>query len=75
MDASGSNQKNLSNNQISGDQFPCWSPDGNKIAFMSNRSTSGEETYWEICVMNSDGTNMVNITSNSLWDGLPDWVK
>jgi len=40
------------------DSAPEFSPDGKRIAFMSNRSG-----YWEIWVCNSDGSNPVQLTS------------
>ena len=36
MDNDGDNQRNLSNNDFE-DQFPSWSPDGKRIAFVSDR--------------------------------------
>ena len=41
---------------------------GDKIAFMSNRSGD-----WEIYVMNVDGTGLKRLTNNSSIDGLPTW--
>jgi Tol biopolymer transport system component len=38
-----------------------WSPDGNKILF-SRRMTVG---YWDIYVVNADGTGLTNITNTS----------
>lgn len=43
---------------------PCWSSDGNKIAF------TVEE---DICVVNVDGTNLVNLTHQTGYDGFPSW--
>jgi Tol biopolymer transport system component len=40
--------------------FPCFSPDGSRIAFSSTRSGN-----WDIYVMDRDGTNVVQITSGS----------
>ena len=45
MNADGTNQTNISNND-SGDHAPSWSPDGNKIAFQSYIDDN-----WEIYVM------------------------
>jgi len=75
MSAKGTNQVNITSNPISDDRSPCWSPDSKKIAFMSNRSTTAESNYWEICVMNADGSKVFNLSNNSYWDGFPRWVK
>jgi len=45
-----------------------WSPDGEKIAFTSDRD--GNE---EIYVMNADGSNQKNLTNNPCNDRDPDW--
>ncbi|HEX9649103.1 MAG TPA: hypothetical protein VGA21_00970 [Cyclobacteriaceae bacterium] len=45
---------------------PVWSPDGNQIAFYSNRDGD-----FEIYVVNSDGSNLRQITSNEFNDGSP----
>jgi TolB protein len=47
---------------------PAWSPDGRKIAFMSNRAGNPE-----IYVMNSDGTGVLRLTNNPAEDGQPAW--
>jgi len=45
--------------------FPSWSPDGKKIVF-----TSGKD----ICIMNTDGSNVVNLTNTpDIDDYLPIW--
>jgi Tol biopolymer transport system component len=75
MTVKGTNQVNITNNPISDDRSPCWSPDSKKIAFMSNRSTTAESNYWEICIINVDGGKVINLTNNSCWDGFPRWVK
>jgi Tol biopolymer transport system component len=50
------------------DSAPAWSPDGRQIAFESN--ADGDR---EIYVMNADGSNVRQITHNTLWDEGPAW--
>jgi TolB protein len=47
---------------------PAWSPDGQRIAFMSNRG--GNE---DIFVVNVDGAGMVNVTQSRGTDRTPVW--
>jgi hypothetical protein len=50
------------------DSAPAWSPDGRQIAFESN--LDGD---MEIFVMNADGSNVRQLTHNTLWDEGPAW--
>ena len=50
------------------DSAPAWSPDGRQIAFESD--ADGDR---EIYVMNADGSNVRQITHNTLWDEGPAW--
>jgi Tol biopolymer transport system component len=50
------------------DSAPAWSPDGRRIAFESNMDGD-----MEIYVMNADGSNVLQITHNTLWDEGPAW--
>lgn len=59
------------------DFTPSWSPDGQLIAFASNRHGNPD-----IYVMNTDGSRVVQLTRNpfarldllhSAWDGMPAW--
>ena len=82
MNADGSNQTWLINNHA---MCPSWSPDGFKIVFYSLIKDKNEETkiveetqYWheaniEIYIMNTDGSNQLNLTNNSAYDGYPSW--
>jgi TolB protein len=57
----------LSNTPAS-EWVPQWSPDGQKIAFSSDRDGDGE-----IYVINKDGSDLVQLTNNSGYDGRPRW--
>ncbi len=48
--------------------FPTWSPDSTKIACHYQYYSQ-----WEICLINADGTNQVQLTSNTVTDSFPAW--
>jgi TolB protein len=50
---------------------PSWSPDGTRIVFMCR--IGGGAADFEICVMNSDGSNQMQLTNNTVFDGTPTW--
>ena len=69
MDADGRNRENLSNHPMH-DMDPDWSPDGTKIAFVSDRDGG----VYQIYVMDADGTNQIRLTDGPPWQkGDPDW--
>ena len=47
---------------------PAWSPDGTKIAFVSDRDDNNE-----VYVMNADGTGVARLTTNLTADEQPAW--
>lgn len=67
MRVDGSEQTRLTDNP-SDNEYPTWSPDGERIAFYSFREGNAE-----IYVMNADGSNLKNLTRNPLDDFDPVW--
>ncbi|HPZ08288.1 MAG TPA: SH3 domain-containing protein [Candidatus Eremiobacteraeota bacterium] len=67
INSDGTGLKDLTSTE--GDNFPIWSPDGNKIAFINYRT--GRTLY----IINSDGTGRKKLTENLSVIPLPDWSK
>ena len=67
MNADGSGQTRLTDNPGS-DSDPSWSPDGQRIAFSSDRDGNGD-----IYVMNTDGSDVTRLTDNPGFDSDPSW--
>ncbi len=51
-------------------EYPAWSPDGKRIAFMGGGTNASEYDIW---VMDADGTNLVQLTDSPGPDGWPAW--
>lgn len=59
--------------EIVHNQGPTISPDGNRIAFVSNRAGQGNNDIW---VVNRDGSGLMNLTPNTpkSMEGAPTWA-
>ena len=66
VDADGANPQQLTG--FKDDTAPAVSPDGKKIAYMSKISG-----YWQVNVVNADGTERQSLTDDWYWNGLPAW--
>ena len=65
----GSGPINVSMAPTADDYGPTWSPDNQRVAFLSNRSG-----VYDIYAVNSDGTNLVNLTPGSTeHSSMPVW--
>jgi TolB protein len=82
MAADGSDQISITNNISGGcrdfidDLSPAFSPDGERIAFASNREDVAGPCYspnFEIYTVAPDGSGVVRLTNNAASDGDPDW--
>ena len=67
MDSDGRNQVRLTDDPAN-DLDPSWSPDGKKIAFVSDRHNRANHIY----VMDSDGQNLIRLTNKAV-RGWPAW--
>ena len=70
MDADGDNEQRLTENRHN-DWDPSWSPDGERIAFHSDRK--GDVVSWDIYVIDADGGNPQKLTNNRHGDYSPSW--
>jgi TolB protein len=68
--ADGTNEVNLSKNAAF-DGWPVWSPDGQRIAFSSNRA--GPANTGQIFVVNADGSGLRQLTSGPGGFAQPSW--
>jgi Tol biopolymer transport system component len=52
-------------------EYPAWSPDGRRIAFMSQVAAEGLQ--YDIFVIDADGSHIRRLTTSPATDGFPSW--
>ena len=73
MNADGSGQRRLARHATTSFSAPTWSPDGRKLAFVSDRDGFVSVYTPEIHVVNVDGSGQRNLTRNPASDSDPVW--
>lgn len=77
LNATGSDTPELTNltQYPADDTAPIWSPDGEWIAFLSNRAQPDEKTKYELYVMTIAGTHLTRLTGEPdiEWQGPLSW--
>jgi TolB protein len=71
VDADGGHLRRLTTN-VANDASPTWSPDGRRIAFVSDRSGRNDHEL-ELYVVDARGGDPRRLTHNDVWDLDPDW--
>lgn len=56
------------------DVFVTWSPDGAKLAYNFGSGMNDDDGS-HIFIINTDGTGLTQVTSNTDYDGAPCWIK
>jgi Tol biopolymer transport system component len=67
IDAAGSGGPVALTSNVEEERAPSWSKDGTRIVYMCH----GGGSDFEICAMNADGTDQVQLTNNSVLDATP----
>ena len=80
VNVDGSGLERLTNNGAINDYDPRWSPDGRRIAFVTNRDSGcvvigSYRCNPEVYLMNPDGSDLLNLTQNpATSDYAPRWI-
>jgi Tol biopolymer transport system component len=65
VDGDGSNQHTLMPHYGTEDSDPSWSPDGTKIAFVSDHGYTSGNAFTNLFTVNADGTNIIPLTNDT----------
>ena len=68
VDPDTGSASNLSRSPRSEDRYPCWSPDGQRVAFTSNRSGP-----YSLYVMDANGDNVKRLVDSTAICYMPSW--
>jgi TolB protein len=71
VDADGGHLRRLTTS-VANEASPTWSPDGERIAFVSDRSGRNDHEL-ELYVVDARGGDPRRLTHNDVWDLDPDW--
>jgi hypothetical protein len=72
MSSTGANRVNITDNAMRADREPSWSPDGSQMVF--RRLNRSESTGYDIWIMNSDGSDPVEVFAAPGADINPEWL-
>jgi TolB protein len=61
---------NLTRSPKSEDRYPCWSPDGNRVAFISDRAGGAN-----LFIADADGSNVRQVTHTTAVCYMPSWQR
>jgi TolB protein len=70
VDPETGDARNVSRSPRSEDRYPCWSPDGKRIAFASNR-----DGPYNLYVMDADGGNVKRLVNSPATCYMPSWQR
>ena len=70
VDPDTGDARNLSRSPKSDDRYPCWSPDGRRVAFTSNRAGANS-----LYVMEADGNNVQRLVDSQAVCYMPSWRR
>ena len=72
LSSSGGGRVNITDNAMRADREPSWSPDGSQMVF--RRLNRSESTGYDIWIMDSDGSDPVEVYARSGADRDPEWL-